>query len=223
MGRRITRKQLKQDEFVSTVDTFMRWFADRWRPFAIGLAAVCALIMLWWVAGRWSASRADQASYALYQAVTAADEAERTGEIAVAEERLQEAIDRHGSSDQADMARVYLSRIKMQQGDVETARALLVEVADRHGGDSIGRVATLDLVRLRVGTGQAAEVAQQLEAMVIGQDLSLPRDAALFELGELLVREQEPERARGYYQRLVDEFPESPYRSIASQRLGELG
>ena len=70
---------------------------------------------------------------------------------------------------------------------------------------------------------QASEVAQELEAMVLGDNLSLPKDVALYELGELFVREQEPERARGFYQRLVDEFPESPYRSLASQRLTELG
>jgi predicted negative regulator of RcsB-dependent stress response len=223
MGRRITRKQLKQDEFVSTVDTFMRWFADKWKPFAVGLAAVCAVILIWWIAGRWSASRSDQASFGLHQAVMEADEAERTGDVTAAEQRLKETVDRFGRSDQADMARIYLSRIKLQQGDVETARTMLVEVVDRHADDSIGRVAALDLVQLRVASGQASEVAQELEAMVVGVDRSLPKDVALYQLGELFVREQDPERARGYYQRLVDEFPESPYRSLAGQRLTELG
>jgi len=223
MGRRITRKQLKQDEFVSTVDTFMHWFADKWKPFAYSLIAVCAVIMIWWVAGRWSSSRSNQASFALHQAVMAADDAERTGDVATAAQHLQEAVDEYGRSDQGDMARVFLSRIKLQQGEVETARALLVEVTNRHAGDSIGRVATLDLVQLRVATGQAAEVALELEEMVVGVNESLPRDVALYELGELFVREQDPERARGYYQRLVDEFPESPYRSLAGQRLTELG
>ena len=223
MGRRITRKQLKQDEFVSTADTFIRWFLDNWRPFAFGLGAVCLLIVAWWTVGRWSASRADQASLELHQAVVAFDEASQGGDPAAAEQNLQSYIDDHGRDDQADTARVYLARLKMDRKDMEGARDLLVEVTGRHREDAVGRVAMLDLVHLKVASGQGAEVAPELEMMALGQDPRLPRDVALWELGELYRAEDNPDQARTYYQRLVDEFPESPYRGFASQRLNELG
>jgi hypothetical protein len=66
MGRRITRKQLKQDEFVSTVDTVIHWGANYWGPAAAGLAVVCVAILLWWIGDRWVSSRKDDASYLLY-------------------------------------------------------------------------------------------------------------------------------------------------------------
>lgn len=223
MGRRITRKQLKQDEFVSTADTFIRWFLDNWKPFAFGLGAVCLLIVMWWTVGRWSASRADQASLELHQAVVAFDEASQGGDPAAAEQSLQSFIEDHGRDDQADMARVYLARLKMDRKELEGARDLLVEVTGRHRDDAVGRVAMLDLVHLKVASGQAAEVAPELEMMALGQDPRLPRDVALWELGELYRGEDNPDQARTYYQRLVDEFPESPYRGFASQRLNELG
>jgi len=81
----------------------------------------------------------------------------------------------------------------------------------------------LDLVHLRVATGQGAEVSAELEAMAIGQDTRLPRDVALWELGELYLAEDNSAQALIYYQRLVDEFPESPYRGRAGQRITELG
>ena len=136
---------------------------------------------------------------------------------------LPQTVDRYGRTEQADMARVLQARLRIDKNDVEGARSLLVEVSARRGGDAIGRVATLDLVRLQIATGQAVEVAPQLEAMVSGEDVRLPRDVALYELGELYNSTQDSERARSYYQRLVDEFPESPYRPQASQRLAELG
>jgi TolA-binding protein len=74
-----------------------------------------------------------------------------------------------------------------------------------------------------VSSGQGAEVAKELEAMVVGRDNQLPRDVALFELGEVFRGEQKIDQAREYYQKLVDEFPESPYLSQARQRLSELG
>ncbi len=223
MGRRITRKQLKQDEFISTGDSVMRWIIANWRPFVFGLVALCLVILAWWAGTRWTGSRAERASYLLHQATTAVDAARQGGEVAAVEGKLQEVINRHGRSEQADMARVLKARLMIDRNDLDGARALLVEVSGRRGGDAVGRVATLDLVNLQIATGQAAEVVPQLEAMVSGVDVRLPRDAALYELGELFIATQDPGRARSYYQRLVDDFPESPYRAQASQRLAELG
>ena len=223
MGRRITRKQLKQDEFISTADTAVHWLLANWRPFALGLAVICFVIVAWWGGTRWTGSRSKHASYLLHQATTAVDAAKQGGDAAAAEAKLQEVIDRYGRTEQADMARVLQARLRIDANNIEGARALLVDVSERRGGDAIGRVATLDLVRLQIASGQAAEVAPQLEAMVSGEDARLPRDVALYELGELYESNQDPTRARSYYQRLVDEFPESPYRPQASQRLAELG
>lgn len=223
MGRRITRKQLKQDEFISTGDSVMRWVIANWRPFVFGLAALCLVILAWWAGTRWTGSRADRASYLLHQASAAVDEAAQGGDAAAAEAKLQEVIDRYGRSEQADMARVLKARLRIDRNDLDGARTLLVEVSERRGGDAIGRVATLDLIHIQVAAGQASEVAPQLEAMVSGEDVRLPRDVALYELGQLFIATQDPVRARSYYQRLVDEFPESPYRAQASQRLAELG
>ena len=59
----------------------------------------------------------------------------------------------------------------------------------------------------------------------VDQDVAsgLPRDAALYRLGELFVEEDQPEKARLYFEMLVEEFPESPFLSDARQRLSELG
>ena len=227
MGRRITRKQLKQDEFVSTVDTVIHWGAGYWRPIVAGLAVVCAIVLVWWLGSRWSASRAGQASYLLYQAVSAYEDQVASGVVPAegdtAESKLREVVERHGRSDQADAARVYLAKLHIERGETEIARGLLVEVIGRHSDDALGRLATLDLIHLRADSGEYAEVAQELEAMVAGSDRRLPRDTALYELGELFVAQRDPDRARQYFQKLVDEFPTSPFTSRARQRLGELG
>lgn len=227
MGRRITRKQLKQDEFVSTVDTVIQWGAGYWRPIAAGLAVLCAIVVLWWIGTRWSSSRADHASYMLYEAVSAYEQelagGGDPGAASDAEAQLREVIDRYGRSDQADTARVYLAKMHVERGETEAARGLLVEVIDRHADDVLARLATLDLIHLRVASGEHAEVAQELEAMVAGSDHRLPRDSALFELGELYVTQRDADQARVYFQKLVDDFPNSPYVSRARQRLAELG
>jgi predicted negative regulator of RcsB-dependent stress response len=230
MGRRITRKQLKkEDEFVSTMDTVVRWLFDNWRPLVAGVVAVCVVGLVWWGARSWMGSRADEASLLLRQALItfegepAAGSLEPAGDIEAAEAEFQQVVDNYGRTEQADMAKLYLARIALSRGEYDEARATLVDLTQRHDDDVIGRLATHDLINLRLASGQGAEVAGELEAMVTGQSKGLPRDAALFELGELFIREGDSDRAQEYFQKLVDEFPESPYLSSARRRLGEIG
>jgi predicted negative regulator of RcsB-dependent stress response len=230
MARRITRKQLKQsDEFVSTVDSMMHWLSENWRPIATTLAGVAAVAIIWWLYGLWSTSRTEDASYALHHAITTYEgdssigQLEPSGDPAAAEAELLEIIDHYGKTDQADMARLYLARIHFDRGEDDDARDLLVGLAERHRDDLIGRLATLDLVHLRIAAGQATEVAAELEEMVVGSNPRLPRDVALYELGQLYLAEQKPLEASDYFQKLVDEFPESPYVTLAQQHLLEIG
>lgn len=230
MARRITRKQLKQsDEFVSTMDTVLLWLNENWRPIAGALAAVAVVVAGWWLFGLWQDSKAEDASYALQHAIKTYEgedsmgQLEPAGDPDAAEAQFLEVIDYHGNTSQADMARVYLARIHFDRGEIDEARDLLIGLTDRHRDDAIGRLATLDLIHLRIAAGQAAEVAVELEAMVGGSDPRLPRDVALYELGQLYLSEQDPVQAGEYFQKLVEEFPESPYINLARQKLMEIG
>jgi predicted negative regulator of RcsB-dependent stress response len=220
MARRITRKQLKEDEFVSTVDTFFQWFSDNWRPFAVALGVVCVAALAWWGIGNWTASRSGKASYALNQAMQAAS---GEGGIEKAEAQLRDVVDRYGRTDQADAARLYLARIHLDRGETDAARDLLLRVSERQRRSALGQLATMSLLELRAESGQVAEAASELEAVVASPDPQLPKDLALYELGRLAVRMDQTESARTYFQQIVDEFPESPYRALAAQRLAELG
>lgn len=230
MGRRITRKQLKQDdEFVSAAEWIFRWIADNRRQLMAGIGAVFAAAIVWWGASAWMGTRTDDASLLLYHAVQTfeGDAVAGTlvpgGDIDAAEIEFQQVVDSYGRSDQAAMARLYLARIALSRGQTDQARTVFVDLSQKHGDDLIGRLATLDLIDLRVASGQVDEVAGELEAMIVGQNEGLPRDVALYKLGEVFVTSGDPERARTYFERLVEEFPESPYIMNAQSRLNELG
>ena len=230
MGRRITRKQLKKDdEFVSAAELIFRWVADNRRAIVAGLAAVSIFALLWWAVSLWTGNRAQEASLMLRNAVMALEGDAQpgsvvpAGNVADAEKAFLEVVDTYGSSDQADMARLYLARIALGRGEIDEARTALVDLSQRNGDNLIGRLATLDLIDVRIASGQGVEVAADLEAVVAGQSQSLPKDAALYRLGELFVGEDDPERARSYFERLLEEFPESPYLNNARLKLAELG
>jgi predicted negative regulator of RcsB-dependent stress response len=230
MGRRITRKQLKQDdEFVSAAERIFRWIADNRRQLTAAVVAVLAIAVGWWGINAWMGSRTDDASLLLYDAVRTfeGDAAPGSfvpgGDVDSAEAAFRQVVNEYGRSDQADMARLYLARIALSRGNVDEARTAFVEISQRRGGDVIGRLASLDLIDLRIDSGQVDEVAAELESMVVGQNEDLPRDVALYKLGEVFITSGEPERARSYFERLLEEFPESPYITDAQLKLNELG
>ena len=121
------------------------------------------------------------------------------------------------------MARLYLARIALGRGQTDEARPVLVDLSRRNPDNVIGRLASYDLIKLRIASGEGEEVAAELETTVSDQSAGLPRDAALYQLGELLADEGRPDSARPYFELLVEEFPESPYLANARQRLAELG
>ncbi len=225
--RRLTRKKLKQDDFISVVDLVIHWVTDNWRPLAVGFGAVCVVVLIWWGFTTFSSGRQDKAAYELQAAMKlySGDESGKGAapDVEGAKKKLEDVVHRFSHTDQADEARIYLARIAFDKGDVETANTLLQTVSRRHGDDVLGRLSMLDLVHIREQLGQGPEVAKDLEAMAAGTDRRLPRDAALYELGALYVREKKPDQAKEYFQKLVQDFPDSPYQRQAQQRLRELG
>ena len=225
MGRRITRKQLKKnDEFVSTMDHLIRKFGDYWKQITIGLGAFLLLVFLWWAFGQWSASRADKASVMLSAAIENFQKAQKDGTVDENIRReFEKIISSYSRTDQSDVARLYLARMDLDADKTDKARSTLIKIKNKHRGDAIGRVAALDLLHLQIASGQGAEVARELEKMVVGRDSTLPRDTALFELGQVYLEEQKPERAQEYFQKIVDDFPDSAYASRAREELKTLG
>jgi predicted negative regulator of RcsB-dependent stress response len=226
MGRRITRKQLKQkDDFVTIADSVFGWFNENWRPIVAVAGAALFVYLIWGLASWWSQDRAIEASVKLAEAIKAVEKIEENEDIATesAEELLAEVIDEHGRTIQGDMARLHLAKILLDREENDEARALLVRLVEKHRGNTIGRLAAYDLLHLRIASGQAAEVTMELEAMVAGQDNRLPRDMALYELAMIHLKERNRDKAKEYLGMLIEEFPESGYRQPASQKLSELG
>lgn len=224
MPRRVTRKMMKENEFVSFFDEVAHWFNANWRLVAAGLGALVVVVLVWWGASAWSGGRGEEASFLLHRAEKALEgDGTVPGSVDAAEPLLREVVDRYGRTHQGDAARLYLARIELGRGETDKAREALSKLAEERRGTAIGSAAMLDLIHLRIAAGQGAEVVTDLQAMVSAAEPPLPRDTALYELGMLLVQEERAAEAKDQFDRLVKEFPESPYRFAVQQKLSELG
>ncbi|HPC83963.1 MAG TPA: tetratricopeptide repeat protein [Thermoanaerobaculaceae bacterium] len=232
--RRLTRKQIKQDEFIGLVDRGMHWLGQNWQQAAMGLIGAVVVAMVVWGVRAILASRGEAASEALSKAVAtfsapvgAAAPADAklkfatdTERLAAAEKAFSEVRSKYSLTAEARMARLYLARIALERNDRDRAIRELGELASKRSADPVVRMAMLNLIRLRIASGEGAQVVRDLEAMAAGKDPRLPRDVALWQLAQLWEHDGKPEEASKLYRKLADDFPDSPYRSEAAQRAG---
>lgn len=235
MGRRLTRRQIKKDEFITLMDRMVHWLTQNWRQAALGLGGALAVGLLWWAFTMILGSRTAAATRALDEAVRvmeapvgAAAPAEAKLKFASEKER-QEAADRALArvrgfwfTPQARMARVLQARLLAEKGDLEGAMRELSAVASHRAADPAVRAATLDLLRLRLATGQVEAAIADLEAMASGKDKRLPQDMAMFELGGAYERAGKIAQAQEILRKLVENFPDSPYKVEAQRKLSSL-
>ncbi len=233
MGRRLTRKQIKRDQFVSLVDRIFHWLGQNWRQAATGLGVVLAVALVFWGVTAFRGTRSDAAGQALAQALETygapvgsgapADApvkfATDTERLAAAEKAFQAIKSHYWLTPQKHVAELFLARIAADRGDQAQAIKLLGEITSRRTSDPVVRLAMLDLVRLRLAKGEGVQLVAELEGMASGKDPRLPRDAAIFQLARVWEGEGKPEEASKFYRKIVEEFPDSPYRSEAQQRL----
>ena len=241
---RLSRKEIKHD---IQDDAFRHGMAESvhyvagHRNLLLGiLAGIALLIAVVFGVRAWMASQAREASEMLGRAERAlaapivtsgaqpdhptsptfADEASRTGK---AKEILEQLRAEHGSSAAAAVATLYLGNLRHQAGDVAGARQLWEEFLDDHDDHLIAAGVRVSLIMLNRRDGKDQEVADRLRAAIESDDKELPEDVLLFELGKTLEQLGQAEEARGVYQRLGDEYPDSPYASQAQNKARELG
>lgn len=233
MGRRLTRKQIKQDEFITLFDKIVHWLTDNWRQTTIILGSAIGLMLLIWGVSALLSSRSNAAGLVLAQAIDtytapvgpdAPKEAKikfgtDTERLSEAEKLFQKVKSSYYLTPEAKLASVFLATIAADRGDRDGAIRTLTAIASKRSADPVVRLATLALIRLRLAKGEAGQLVSELEEMAAGKDPRLPRDAAIFELARVREQEGKPAEAAKFYRKLVEDFPDSAYRMDAEQRL----
>ncbi|MES1242165.1 MAG: tetratricopeptide repeat protein [Acidobacteriota bacterium] len=239
MSQHLTRKDMKRDELANAMERGVEYAESHARTLmtAIGaLLAIALLAALWFM---YSNNRAEKANVALAQAIkvyqapvdpaapkpddpqnpTFADEAARRTKAKGLFEKLH---DDFGSTAAGDIAAVYLGQIALAEGQADRARELWNGFVDEHGDHLLAGETRVNLFRLDRNSGKAEDVATKLSAMLDQSEPPLPQDVILGELAATQEQLGKKQDAVQTYQRIVDEFPQSPYAREANQKIAEL-
>jgi len=234
MSERLSRKDIKHDRFVEDVETAYSFAKDNRRNVLLGACAVVLLIAAIWGFFILRKSQERKAQVVLAEAIAvieasdappatatapapAANDAQK---LAKAQPMFAAVTEKYPNTDAADIAQLYLARIAAARGDVETAKTRLQQFVREHGDHLLAGAAQLSLYEMQLqGAVGAKEVIAEVEKQLGSDDTILPKDALLALLARAYEASGSQDKARDVYQRIVNEFPESPYTIDAQRKL----
>lgn len=239
MNQRPTRRDMKRDELSDVMERGVEYAGSHAKTILLAIGGILALLAIFGAFSMYRGHRAEQANEALSRAIevfrapidpTAAkpDDPENptfpdsAARQARAKTLFQELRDDYGSTDAGSIASVYLAQIAVAENQPDQARELWNGFIESHGDHLLAGQARVNLLQLDRSQGKGEEVAQTLTAMLEQAEPPLPQDIILHELA---VTQEELGRttdAVQSYQRILDEFPQSPFAGDARQKISAL-
>jgi tetratricopeptide (TPR) repeat protein len=222
---KMTRHQLKeQDEITTSLQTFTEFVVARKQELAIGLIVV-SVLAIGFFGWRYYSSRRNAAAQAqLSQAINIFND---TTNIKSDKERYERTLvqaqkthDQYPSLSAGSIALYYVALSQEGLGDTAKAIQNLEDVAS-HGDASIRSVAQFALGSIYKKRGETQKAIDAYKKLYDSGGYS--KAAVAYELATLYEANNQLDQAKDYYQKLVSEFPDSPFRQNADDALKRLG
>lgn len=230
----ISRKELKNDEFVSGMDAALEYFLQHRDRILVLAVALAVVIGAGWGVYAWRSARNRNAAALLAQGLNtlhapllggstpqgvAAFASVATRGTAAAK-LFQQVINQYGSTGSGQLARYYLGLAQLDFNDPGAEKNL--QAAAASSDKTAATAAQHALANLDIQQGKLAQ-AHALLVALSGQDSpTLPRAVALMELADL-DRTYNPKEAALYYRQLAADYPSTATAQQAQQQLASLG
>ena len=229
MSPKIRRQDLKRNELAETVGKTVDYVTGHRRgvteivAVVVGLAAIVAGFFMYRAWLERSAGRTLSEALAIMDTPLAAEQpggatktfasaAERRSQ---AEKLLRQAAS-HGSTASGRAAQVILAA----SGTEKAAESVDVfEKAARQSRSETAAAAEIDAARQLAADGKANDAIERLKRAIESPTSAAPKDALLFALAGIYEQTGAAADARATYQRLITDYPNSPYRADARQKV----
>lgn len=237
--KRTERQHLKENELRSLALTARGALEAKKREttLTLGIVAVVAAIAVGYFA--WRETVQGRAHALLAEAVAVQDarigpppapgQPEQGLRFATERERAQAALtklkvaaDAYPSTDAGLYARYQEGATQMILGNPSGAAAAYQQVIDKGGNAIYAQMARLGLAEARARSGQYDEAIKTFQEMSQRKDGPLPVDGILMQLAKTYLEAGKKTEAQQTFNRLVDEFPDSPFSTDARRELETL-
>lgn len=136
--------------------------------------------------------------------------------------KFKAVADEYPSSDAGVFARYREGSTQMALGNTKEAAAAYQQVIDRAGSGLYGQMARLGLAEVQAREGQYDSAISTYKGLADNKDGPLPVDGILMQLGRTYLEAGKAAEAQQTFNRVVEEFPESPFSGDARKALESL-
>jgi len=136
--------------------------------------------------------------------------------------KLKTAADAYPSTDAGLYARFQEGVTYMALSNPTQAAAAYQQVIDRDGNGIYGQMARLGLAEAQARSGQYDQAIKTFQEMSQRKDGPLPVDGILMQLARTYLDAGKRAEAQQTFNRIVEEFPDSPYNGDAKRELDNL-
>jgi TolA-binding protein len=136
--------------------------------------------------------------------------------------KFKAAADAYPSTDDGLYARYQEAGTWMALGNPAQAAASYQLVIDKAGNRLYGQMARLGLAEAQAAQGHHDQAINTFKEMAQRKDGPLPIDGLLMQLGRVYLEAGKRSDAQQTFNRLVEEFPESPFNADAKRELESL-
>ena len=234
---RLTKEQLRTDQLQHALTDARDYVAShrsettRW--VVAGVAALAVVLAVWgglaWRSSR-AAARLSQA-LGLFDAPLASDPSPAPGarvfkdaaeRLATVKTELRALVKDSPSTTAGRAASVLLLGLEgtpaVTGANIDSAKAF----AKSESGTVAGGVAAMAALDAEAAAGRSKEALETAKKYLEASDAPLPKDILVFTVAKLYEKTGQNVEAKGFYQRLLTDYPDSPLRSDAQQRLSGL-
>ena len=136
--------------------------------------------------------------------------------------KFKAAADAYPTTDAGLYARFQEAGTWMTLGNPAQAAAAYQQVIDKAGNAIYGQTARLGLAEAQAAQGQYDQAINAFKELAQRKDGPLPIDGVLMQLGRTYLQASKRNDAQQTFNRLVEEFPDSPYAGDARTELDNL-
>lgn len=231
---RISRQELKSDEFVSGLDAAYEFFLENEKTLIVVAVVVAVIALCAWGLWSWNSHRNQAAAQMLAAGLdTFHDPLQgpttppgtpayptQTARAQAAEQQFSALVNSYGSTSAGRLGRYYLGLAQLDAGDVAAAEKTL-QAAAADSDATVSGLAKNALANLYLRQNQDAKAVALLQQLAAQNSLLLPHAVVWMELADA-ERMTNPAEAATYYRRLEAEYPNTETADQAGKMLATL-
>jgi len=213
--KKVLRKRLKEDEFVSTLTKIFEFGKKRIKEISIGIGAVLVILLVVLISNVIKAQSVKKDSRLLAEILAISDQLENDpGKLAELEALA-------GNGKFSRIGYLKLASYWIGQGDMEKAKSYLEQMPDNR--KDITYYQGMDmLAQIYIGNSEYDKAIAIYESIEEGDENDYPPDAVLFHKAEAYEGKGELDSALELFKRVRDEYSQTYYGMDASEKVTEI-